>query len=76
MSGLKKCIYDEKNGLYYTLNGDYYILDLKLLEEHSSIGKCGRMHCEYLREVHPTRLNTLILSGELWTYFADLNEQA
>ena len=34
------------------------------------------MHREYLREVHPVRLNTLILTGELWTYLADLNEQA
>ena len=31
---------------------------------------------QYLREVHPARLNTLILTGELWTYLADLNEQA
>ena len=44
MSELKKYIYDEKNGLHYTLNGDYYILDLKLPEEHRSIGKYGRMH--------------------------------
>ena len=34
------------------------------------------VHREYLREVHPARLNTLILTGELWTYLADLNEQA
>ena len=34
------------------------------------------MHREYLREIHPARLNTLILTGELWTYLADLNEQA
>ena len=34
------------------------------------------MHREYLREAHPARLNTLILTGELWTYLADLNEQA
>ena len=34
------------------------------------------MHREYLREVHSARLNTLTLTGELWTYLADLNEQA
>ena len=34
------------------------------------------MHREYLREAHPARLNTLTLTGELWTYLADLNEQA
>ena len=60
----------------YILVGDYYIPDLKLPEEHRPIGKYGRMHREYLREVHPARLNTLILTGELWTYLADLNEQA
>ena len=75
MSELKKHIYDEKNGLHYTLIGDYYIPDLKLPEEHRPIGKYGRMHRKYLREVHPSRLNTLILTGELWTYLADLNEQ-
>ena len=52
------------------------IPDLKLPEEHRPIGKYGRLHQEYLREVHPARLNTLILTGELWTYLADLNEQA
>ena len=52
----------------YILVGDYYIPDLKLPEEHRPIGKYGRMHREYLREVHPARLNTLILTGELWTY--------
>ncbi|MFR5686666.1 MAG: TnpV protein, partial [Blautia wexlerae] len=56
MSGLKKHIYEEKNGLHYTLNGDYYLPDLKLPEEHRPIGKYGRMHREYLREVHPARL--------------------
>ena len=49
---------------------------MKLPEEHRPIGKYGRMHREYLREVHPARLNTLTLTGELWTYLADLNEQA
>ena len=63
MSGLKKHIYEEKNGLHYTLNGDYYLPDLKLPEEHRPIGKYGRMHREYLREVHPARLNTLTDRG-------------
>ena len=38
--------------------------------------KNHRLVREYLREVHPVRLNTLTLTGELWTYLADLNEQA
>ena len=76
MSELKKNIYDEKNGLHYTLIEDYYIPDLNLPEEHRPIWKYGRMHREYLREVHPVELNTLTLTGELWTYLADLNEHA
>ena len=60
----------------YILVGDYYIPDLKLPEEHRPIGKYGRLHREYLRKIHPARLNTLVLTGELWTYLADLNEQA
>ena len=74
MSKLKRRI--TENGIDYILVGDYYIPDLKLPEKHRPIGKYGRMHREYLREVHPARLNTLILTGELWTYLADLNEQA
>ena len=74
MSELKPRI--TENGIDYILIGDYYIPDLKLPEERRPIGKYGRMHREYLREVHPARLNTLTLTGELWTYLADLNEQA
>ena len=77
MTEMKKHIYDESNGLWYERIGDYYIPVLALSsEEQRPIGKWGRMHREYLREVHPSRLNTLILTGELWTYLADLNEQA
>ena len=68
MSELKPRI--TENGIDYILVGDYYIPDLKLPEEHRPIGKYGRMHREYLREVHPARLNTLTLTGELWTYLA------
>ena len=56
MSELKPRIME--NGIDYILVGDYYIPDLKLPEEHRSIGKYGRMHREYLREVHPARLTT------------------
>ena len=74
MSELKPRI--TENGIDYILVGDYYIPDLKLPEEHRPIGKYGRLHLEYLRKIHPARLNTLTLTGELWTYLSDLNEQA
>lgn len=65
-----------KNGTDYVLVGDYYIPDLKLPEEERPIGKYGRMHREYLRENNPALLNDLVLSCKLWTYLADINEQA
>ena len=77
MIEMKKHIFDERNGLWYELNGDYYIPVLTLpSEEQRSIGKWGRMHRDYLREHRPIRYNDLILSGQLWTYLVDLNEQA
>ena len=60
----------------YIRSGDYFIPDLKLTEEIRPIGKWGRMHREYLREYHPIQFNQLVLSGDLWIYLADLNEQA
>ena len=60
----------------YIRSGDYYIPDLKLPEETRPIGKWGRMHRDYLKEHHPIQFNSLVLSGNLWTYLADLNEQA
>ena len=77
MTEMKKHIYDENNGLWYELIGDYYIPVLTLSSEaQCSIGKWGRMYREYLKEHHPIRFNDLVLSGQLWTYLADLNEQA
>ena len=59
----------------YIRSGDYFIPDLKLPEETRPIGKWGRMHRKYLKEHHPIQFNALVLSGTLWTYLADLNEQ-
>ena len=56
--------------------GDYCIPNLELPRESRPIGKWGRMHRRYLETYHPIRFNQLILSGTLWTYLADLNEQA
>ena len=74
MQDLKPRIHE--NGMDYVLVGDYYVPDLKLPEEHRPLGKWGRMHREYLRITNLGLLNELILSGKLWTYLADLNEQA
>ena len=62
--------------LNYIRCGDYYIPDICLPEENRPIGRWGRMHRDYIKEHNPIRFNDLCLSGELWTYLADLNEQA
>ena len=62
--------------MQYIRVGDYFIPDLMLPEESRPIGKWGRMHREYLKEHKPIQYNCLLLSGELRTYLADLNEQA
>ena len=72
--------YQSKGGMSMNINyirvGDYYIPDLTLTEESRPIGRWGRMHRDYLREHKPIQYNCLLLSGKLWTYLADLNEQA
>ena len=60
----------------YIRSGDFFLPDLKLPEETRPIGKWGRMHRKYLKEHHPVQFNNSVLSGNLWTYLADLNEQA
>ena len=60
----------------YTLVSDYYIPNIALPEENRPIGSWGRMHRAYLEQHHPILFNDLVLSGQLWTYLADLNEQA
>ena len=62
--------------LNYIRCGDYYIPDIRLPEDNRPIGRWGRMHRDYIKEHNPIRFNDLCLSGELWTYLADLNEQA
>lgn len=62
--------------LNYIRCGDYYIPDIRLPEENRPIGRWGRMHRDFIKEHNTIRFNDLCLSGELWTYLADLNEQA
>lgn len=66
----------EENSIAYELVGDYYIPVMELPDEERSIGKYGRMHRDYLEEHDPMIFNDLLLTGQLWTYLADLNEQA
>ena len=65
-----------ENKLGYLKVGDYFVPNLKVPQENRSIGKYGRMHRDYLQEHNPIRFDDLVLEGRLWTYLADLNEQA
>ena len=74
---MDKYIYDEKNGLWYELQGDYYLPCLKLPKEESRhIGVWGQRHLRYLKQYHRMRYYNLLTSGKLNGYLADLNEQS
>ena len=74
---MDKYIYDEKNGLCYELQGDYYLPCLKLPKEESRhIGVWGQRHLRYLKQHRKVLYSELLISGKLNDYLADLNEQA
>lgn len=75
---MDKYIYDESNGLWYELQGDYYIpcLILPTEKEHKPIGLWGQRHKRYLQEHKRTVYISLLTSGELNNYLADIDEQA
>ena len=74
---MDKYIYDEKNGLWYELQEDYYLPCLKLPKEESRhIGIWGKRHLRYLKQHRKVLYSELLISGKLNDYLADLNEQA
>ena len=74
---MEKVIYDEKNGLWYELQGDYYIPCLKLPEEEQQpIGVWGQRHLRYIKQHRKVLYLNLLTSGKLNGYLADLDKQA
>ena len=74
---MDKYIYDDKNGLWYELQGDYYIPCLILpAEKEQPIGLWGQRHLRYRKEYHRNTYTTLLTSGRLNTYLADIDKQA
>ena len=74
---MEKYIYDNSNGLWYELHGDYYLPCLVIPEEEiHTIGIWGRKHQQYLREHHSMVYTDLVLSGKLYSYLADIDTQA
>ena len=74
---MEKFIYDNSNGLWYELHGDYYLPCLAIPEEEvHTIGIWGGKHQQYLREHRPIIYSDLVLSGKLFNYLADIDTQA
>ena len=74
---MEKYKYDENNGLWYELQGDYYLPCLQLPEEEQMhIGIWGQRHLRYLRENNRVLLSGLQFSGKLNGYLADIDSQA
>ena len=74
---MEKCIYSEQNGLWYELQGDYYLPCLKLPEEEAvHIGIWGQRHLRYLKQYRKVRYYNLLTSGKLNGYLANLDQQA
>ena len=74
---MEKYIYDNNNGLWYELQGDYYIPCLVLdKEENQPIGMWGRKHLRYMMEHRPVLHTTLLLSGKLNSHLAEIDNRA
>jgi hypothetical protein len=74
---MEKCIFDESNGLWYELRGDYYFPCLTILTgEEQPIGIWGQRHRRYLREYKRAVYTALLLGGKLDAHLADIDHQA
>ena len=72
----RKQIYDEKNGLNYTLHGDYYLPDLEINEEEPTYGKYGIMRKQFLKEHRSARYQYLVLTGKLTEHLNQVDKEA
>ena len=72
---MKKQIYDEKNGLNYTLHGDYYLPDLEINEEEPTYGKYGIMRKQFLKEHRSARYQYLVLTGKLTEHLNQIDKE-
>ena len=73
---MKKQIYDEKNGMSYTLHGDYYLPDLVLREEEPTYGKYGMLRKQFLKEHRLAGYQYLLLTGKLNKHLNQTDQEA
>lgn len=74
---MKQHFTDEKTGIRYTLQGDYYLPDLALpAEEQQTIGIWGQRHLRHIKQNQRVLYTNLLTSGKLNSHLADINRQA
>lgn len=73
---MKKHIYDESNGLSYTLHGDYYLSDLAVNEEEPTYGKYGMLRKQFLKEHRSARYQYLLMTGDLTAHLNRVDQEA
>ena len=74
---MKQHFTDEKTGIRYTLQGDYYLPDFALpAEEQQPIGIWGQRHLRHIKQNWRVLYTNLLTSGKLNSYLADINRQA
>ena len=74
---MDKYIFDESIGLWYELQGDYYMPCLVLDEEDTQrIGMWGRKYLRHIKEYRPVLHTTLLLSGKLNSHLAEIDNRA
>ena len=72
---MKKQIYDEKNGMSYTLHGDYYLPDLVLREEEPTYGKYGMLRKQFLKEHRSAGYQYMLLTGKLNEHLNQIDQE-
>ena len=72
---MKKQIYDEKNGMSYTLHGDYYLPDLVLNEAEPTYGKYGMLRKQFLKEHRSARYQYMLLTGKLNEHLNQIDQE-
>ena len=73
---MKKHIYDEKNGLSYTLHGDYYLPDFVINEDEPTYGKYGMLRKQFLKEHRPARYQHLLMTGKLTEHLNAVDQES
>ena len=73
---MKKQIYNEKNGMSYTLHGDYYLPDLVLNEAEPTYGKYGMLRKQFLKEHRSARYQYLLLTGKLNEHLNQIDQES